>query len=495
VTRFARAGTLAIASGLLLGVGCPSLDPFACQGDEQCTLMAEGVCHEDRGACSYPDDECPSGRRFSETAGALARTCVEEEPAASSSSSSGEPPLAVCGNAVIEGDEECDEGEDVACDACLPDCRLAAVVRWRATHDEHGSGDFFDSAVVDPQSGDVVAVGRTFPGQVSDSADKDRLVVRYDAEGSLRWVVADPRPGRDDLNCVVFGPSGELLAAGMRISDAREELWVGRYDEDGATDLLEYGGLEMQATHGDDCVFTTDGRLVVAGRIDGPDVETGFEKWDRLVLDDALGTPTPFVVQGADALEGTRDIAYRTAAGPDGSVLVGGNITINTRNASQRWLARFDASGVLLDEYVDGGPGLGQEEIFGLAVGDGVVFAAGSEVFGDGGTEQAWVARFTLDGLQRGWQSNLGLEPPAIATEIALDANGDLLIVADLEDVGTALTKLDPEGNCEWLVPDPGGARRLSGITVGPDGGVIVAGATTFEDDAATDALVVSLRL
>lgn len=495
MTRFVRAGLLAIASGLLLGAGCPSLDPFACQGDDQCTLAADGVCHLDRGACSYPDDACESGRRYSETAGALARTCVEEEPA--ESSSSGEPPLPVCGNAVIEGDEECDEGEDVPCDACLPDCRLAAVVRWSATHDEHGSGDFFDSAAVDPGSGDVVAVGRTFPGPVGESADKDRLVVRYDAEGSRRWAVAAPRPGRDDLNCVVFGPSGELIAAGVRISDDdREELWVGRYDESGATELLAYGELEMQATHGDDCVFTTDGRLVVSGRIDGPDMVTTFEKWDRLVLDDALGTPTRLMVQDIEPpLDGTRDIAYRAAAGPGGSVLVGGNITINTRDASERWLAHFDASGLFLDDYVDGGPGMGQEEIFGLAVSDGVVFAAGSEVFGDGGTEQAWVARFTLEGLQRGWQSNLGLEPPATASDIALDANGDLLVVAELEGVGTALTKLDPEGSCEWLVSDPGGAMRLSGITMAPDGSAILTGATTLEDEAGTDALVVSLRL
>jgi hypothetical protein len=495
---------LAAAPALLVVSACPSLDPFTCQGDDQCTLAADGVCHEDEGACSYPDDTCPSSHRWSQTAGALAGTCVDEEPAttgiastssgaASSSdaaSSSGSLP-AECGNGAVEGDEECDDGDAPGCNACTADCHLAGQLRWSATLDGMGFTDFFDSAVVDP-SGDVIVVGRA--GSGPDDEDQDRFVARYDAAGELRWTMHESTPGRDDLNCVVLGPGGEVIAGGLRTTGGVEEIWVGRYDEGVVEDLLAYGDFELLATMGNTCMLTPDGRLVVGGTIDGGGA--GFERWDRLVLDDALGAaPEPFVIGGPVALSEARDLVYSLASRPDGAVLAAGNVTRTAKAAADRWIASFDAEGTWLGELVEGGAGQGVEEVLGLAVDGDVVYAVGSKVFNAGGTERTWVAALAYDGLSIDWDVELPLDPPAVVVDVALDAQGNLVVAANLKDIGTRLVMLDPtaEGECQWMVEAPGGAGRVGTVVVGPDGGLVIAGADTPDDTDATDALVASL--
>ncbi|HET6582563.1 MAG TPA: hypothetical protein VFG69_03930, partial [Nannocystaceae bacterium] len=93
----------AIAGAIATASGC-SVAPYVCARDEQCTLAGrEGHC-EDVGYCSYPDDDCPSGARFSEhAADELADRCVEQGGATTSASSGGP---AGCGDGVQDGDEE-----------------------------------------------------------------------------------------------------------------------------------------------------------------------------------------------------------------------------------------------------------------------------------------------------------------------------------------------------------------------------------------------------
>lgn len=51
---------------------------FQCEGDSECTVQGvAGLC-EDNGVCSFPDEECSSGRRYGQQAPAeLAGVCVE----------------------------------------------------------------------------------------------------------------------------------------------------------------------------------------------------------------------------------------------------------------------------------------------------------------------------------------------------------------------------------------------------------------------------------
>lgn len=69
-------GALVLALGpAMASPGC-TIPAFDCSDDTQCVAAAGGRCEPDR-RCSYPDDDCPSKRRYGEFAGDLSKTCVD----------------------------------------------------------------------------------------------------------------------------------------------------------------------------------------------------------------------------------------------------------------------------------------------------------------------------------------------------------------------------------------------------------------------------------
>ena len=62
---------------ITIGTGCPGTSYFACEEDSECSSLAGGQC-EASGACSFPDEDCPSGRRYgNEGPPHLAGECVD----------------------------------------------------------------------------------------------------------------------------------------------------------------------------------------------------------------------------------------------------------------------------------------------------------------------------------------------------------------------------------------------------------------------------------
>ena len=67
---------------VILLAGCGSQPgPFECSVDQDCSSskLGDGIC-TDYGFCAFPDQRCNSGYRYHESAGELARVCVDEEP-------------------------------------------------------------------------------------------------------------------------------------------------------------------------------------------------------------------------------------------------------------------------------------------------------------------------------------------------------------------------------------------------------------------------------
>jgi hypothetical protein len=81
----AKAGLLALCAG---AVGC-AIPAFACEEDAQCAATAGGRCEADA-RCSYPDGECPSGRRYGEYAGEQSNVCVDAPSPTSSGADTAE---------------------------------------------------------------------------------------------------------------------------------------------------------------------------------------------------------------------------------------------------------------------------------------------------------------------------------------------------------------------------------------------------------------------
>lgn len=81
---------LAFACSTSLSIACGAKATFVCTGNGECRDGGrDGVCEAD-GWCSFPDAECPSGRRYGRFAPSeIANTCVVDELAGTSGGSTG----------------------------------------------------------------------------------------------------------------------------------------------------------------------------------------------------------------------------------------------------------------------------------------------------------------------------------------------------------------------------------------------------------------------
>lgn len=152
------------ATAIVAAISGCGTDVFTCAQDGEChSGSAAGTCQAS-GYCSFPDDGCPSGQRYGDLAGAgLDGSCVVDEPATTSddgsgggSSSTGVQPGTetlpsttsttsesqtgsesstggsgtsapdTCGDGVVQGAEQCDDGNDDNTDACTVLCTISS---------------------------------------------------------------------------------------------------------------------------------------------------------------------------------------------------------------------------------------------------------------------------------------------------------------------------------------------------------------------------------
>ncbi len=125
---------VAVLFALTVSAGCGP-DRFVCSSAADCDSSRPGGECEVNGSCSFPDDRCPSKRRYGEHAEAgLANTCVPADDASSSAATSDDASTtdpggpALCGNGVAEPGEECDD-EDLARATCQSGGYDAGILR------------------------------------------------------------------------------------------------------------------------------------------------------------------------------------------------------------------------------------------------------------------------------------------------------------------------------------------------------------------------------
>lgn len=117
---------IATALGSLALASCTK-PPFACEGDDQCTLLVGGQCQADAW-CSYPDPDCPSGHRYSQHAGPKSERCVDSTDPSTTAASVDSPDSSSTSSSSSEGGDPC-EGVDCGPQGqCEPDGDQPACV-------------------------------------------------------------------------------------------------------------------------------------------------------------------------------------------------------------------------------------------------------------------------------------------------------------------------------------------------------------------------------
>lgn len=457
----ARAWLLAV-----LAPGCIELGVYQC---EQANACGTGVC-EPSGYCSYEDETCDSGRRYSELAAAeLARTCVEPDPADTGPDDDDDDDdsggVAECGNGIVETGEDCDDGDTVEGNGCNADCRESGRIVWTAEIAGAGSGRDTGWAVGILGSGDVIAGG----AEEVAGAD-DMLLARFDRDaGTAVWTWRagdDEGPADDRIEAVTITAIGQVVAGGIRNRVAEpDSAWVGAFDADGESIFEDHppGYVVLGLT-------TNAAGFIAAGAGpggDGSDEGVVASYWE--------GATQPVWVVGS-SLAGDDYYTAVDRIAEDEVVAIG-------VQDGQAIVDRISSEGVTRIATLDAGDGPGFAQS-GLVDGSDVIIAGFADTTF---AHDAWLARLHPDGSPA-WNRvdrAVDLEVDEELEGVALDAEGNLIAAGfvTLDAKQARVCKYDPAGEPLWIRDfDQPGSSVARAVDVDGDGYVAITGETIGAD-------------
>ena len=184
-----------------------------------------------------------TGSTTAEPASSSTGASATEAPAADGSSSASDStgPASVCGNGLVEVEEECDDRNVVDGDACYSNCTVPFEVLWTATYD--GGGDDDAVAARFDAEGNLYVLGTTdVVGQGSDL-----WLHRYGPDGreGATWTYDGAQHGDDRANAMTW-VDGDLVIVGSELTaigrdslvirlsvDSLAAVWIQRFDGPG----------------------------------------------------------------------------------------------------------------------------------------------------------------------------------------------------------------------------------------------------------------------
>jgi len=139
---------------------------------------------------------------------------------AESSETGFEPPVPECGNGFVEGDEECDDANDVDDDACSSACLLPCGVDWTAAHlGPTQESDIYGVSVAVDGAGNTAAIGFLREVTVDKEGNQtigevSTIVVALDPDGTERWAVVRDQVGLAVApGAIAMDPNGDVYVA------------------------------------------------------------------------------------------------------------------------------------------------------------------------------------------------------------------------------------------------------------------------------------------
>lgn len=416
--------------------------------------------------------------------------CIPTEFTYSEETDTQPPPPGTCGNSVVEGDEECDEGaanaedlEDEGLAASSPDaqgCTMSCrhAVAWSRTHDLDEQGAYFGVEIA--EDGTIVAGGSHMA--VTTAEVVDPLRQRFDAR---RVIDAFDAAGVASFSIVDVDPTPQSGVIGMAAMTTAL-LYIEAFEQSGVQK-----GTFLRALRGETTVFQTERvteeafPLVVGPGAGGGALGLGwFQGSVHLYTVDAMGTIAEVDMDPGAALTGD--------VGP-GAVAGDANETVAAWGPR---VVRLSPSGALLKAQ-----DFALREITSLCRhGDQIVIGGRSH---QGGGTSAVVLRLDKD-LQTMSETTVGgAASAASVNDVACDPNGDVVAVGE-EAIADGfvpsvrsrafVAKVDLEGQVRWRRTHTSGIESATGatdndayaVTIGADSSIYVAGREMTRTDRAS---------
>lgn len=450
----------------LVASACVSLDPYRCASDGDCVAASGSGRCEPTSYCSYPDDACDSGQRYSDLAGTLALTCTEPAgPATGDTSSSS-------GDSGTQGESESGSGDMGGSDGsdsdtgCPPPCTPGGTERWSLVlpGDEVGH-DALLSLLALP-GGDLVAGGYT------QNATRDAWLMRLTTGGDIvtsRTFDADTDV--DQATAIALSNDGDIWVCGRGDSTTGFRAWIALFDATIGQTPLDEAFIAHDVC--EEVGIAQSDAVVASGREYG---SAGPYAWTHRFPPWAPEGGTTWFQGGPDSTDGLR-ASVRT----DAAFLVGGSLD----RRGVVFSMEGDAMGPMLVQ-TDGDGG-----VQGLAAADDWFVVAGFE---DSAStlHEGWISARDEGGGER-WTYRPA-EPSATNDEyeaVTIDPVGDIVAVGfgGQGSIQRVVTKLSSEGEPKWSIVLPHHAPEAKNpediardVVVLPDGDIVVVGQVTAAD-------------
>lgn len=442
-----------------------------------------GLTSTDGGAASSGQSEGDASTTGASTAGSAGASQGSQDASSGGSqgdSSSAEGSVGVCGDGAIDGDEVCDDGNDVIADGCEPDCTPSSgQPYWTVV--EPGGG-FPDGAYVITAApdGDVVVGG----ARGTSATTSNPWVARYAADGTSQWnddaaagdgadVIRGLALIDDDVVAVgSFDAGAGLLHGLLRVFDGGGgEIWSDGYGFE-PTSVVLLGVAPRSAGGwfaGGSTSLDTEASAALLG------YEGASPAWLRTASTPESGT-----------LEGQFGTIFAIAEDLTGRAVAVGTDDGGADKGSDAWVAILEADGTVLREAAFGGSG--DDDFVDLVLDGSTVHVVGRHANGSAASD-LWLARLQVDDtIQLGWQALWS--DASFTVGNGLVAEGGTRYIAgatspggELDGYDARVLRWDGEAAAPtWVVPFDDlapGTDFASDLTIAADGTVVVCGAVT----------------
>jgi hypothetical protein len=350
-----------------------------------------------------------------------------------------------------EGDELCDDANDIDGDGCNVDCVSSGTPRWDPAERTYSGAEDTDARFWDVEvrpDGTIIAVG------LEVVFDQDALAVLFDGDGEIIWTRQyDPGAGTsvDIARGVSSTPNGAIYLVGHSPNPTATEGWIAEIEPaNGALAAFEWTGRTYAygVAHMDPStiVVAGHGSMLVGARAF---TETLATAWiaesmvaaatiSAVAVDDARGIAyaagqfdaiarvVQLVPDATEPLvtifEGPVESTVQTLEMRDGALVLGGSIG----EERDGWLERMDASGASLWSWASGEPTHAEVEDVAIAA-NGDVIAGG---FVSGLDQDARVWKLSAAGeLLWTWTWDEPLANDDIVRAVAVFPEGDIVVV------------------------------------------------------------------
>lgn len=454
----------------------------------------------------FPDDD---GGDHGETGGDEFGDEGEEDEGGGGGEGEDDPGLYACGNGVLEGAEQCDEGlanaDDAACttackparcgdgltwagvedcddangvdgDGCNIDCVSSGKELWTVIEDwSFGEGDVANGVATD-RNGNVYVTGTT-----GSPGEEMLWVAKYSPDGEPQWF-RDVPGARALGNAITVDEFSQPIVVGtVWIPASGTDIFVRKYSTDGDslwTRRYDSGRQSPDAGYG----VATDpsGNIYVCG--EGEDEFTGQEVFVRKYDPDGWSQWTQIHdEEGAD--DGCRGIAV----GNDGTVAVAGYVEAG--GSAEIWVRKYDTQGTDLWTVFHGGEAHAIDRGMSVAVAEDMdIVVAGYDVV-DGEGADVWVRRLDADGVEKWTRKYTG---PSHGSDegrgVDFTMDGAVVIGGatwqQFQGFDGLVRKYSPEGDTWWTDTIDWTASEddvINAVSVDVEGYILVAGGITEE--------------